>query len=189
MAEEPEIIRERIEETREQMGDTLDALAAKTDVKGRAKDWVSDKKDAVVGAAKDAASKVTGAGQGVMSTVGDKTPDGEQLKRAVRRTGGMARENPLGLAIGAAAFGFIVGLVVPTTNVEHEKLGPAADQVKDRVRELGHEAIDRGKEVAKEAVSSATEAAKEAGSEQAQQLKESAQEKTEQITSGVSGSA
>jgi ElaB/YqjD/DUF883 family membrane-anchored ribosome-binding protein len=166
MAEEPEVIRERIEGTREQMGETLDALAAKADVKGRAKDWVADKKEAVVDAAKGAASKVTGAGQSVTSTMGEKTPDAQQVQRVARRAGGMARENPLGLAIGAAAFGFIVGLVIPTTSVEHEKLGPAADQVKDRAKELGHEALDRGKEVAKEAASSATEAAKEAGTEQ-----------------------
>jgi hypothetical protein len=41
-------IREEIEETRGRMGDTLEALAYKADVKGRTKDWVVDKKDVAV---------------------------------------------------------------------------------------------------------------------------------------------
>ena len=35
MGQEPSQIREEIEETRAEMGDTVDALAHKTDVKGR----------------------------------------------------------------------------------------------------------------------------------------------------------
>jgi gas vesicle protein len=177
MAEEPEIIRDRIEETREEMDDTLDALGAKTDVKGRAKNWVSDKKDAVVGAAQSVTSKVSGA-----------APDGQQVKATAKNAAGMAKENPLGLAIGAAAVGFLAGLVIPSTRTEDEKLGPVADEVKDRAKELGQEAMERGKDVAQQAASSAAETAKDAASHHATELKESAQESGEEIRSTV-GSA
>ena len=37
-----------------------------------------------------------------------------------------AQDNPLGLAVGAAAVGFLAGLLVPVTQVENEKIGPMA---------------------------------------------------------------
>jgi hypothetical protein len=53
-ADDPQAIRRDIEETRERMGDTVDALAYKADVKTRAKESVSDKVDSVK-------EKITGA--------------------------------------------------------------------------------------------------------------------------------
>ena len=69
------------------------------------------------------------------------------------------------------AVGFVGGLLVPSTRVEDEKLGPMADQFKEKAKETGQEAIERGKEVAQQAAQSA----KEAGSEHAQGLRETAQ--------------
>jgi hypothetical protein len=95
-------------------------------------------------------------------------------KESAQRAVGIARENPLGLGIGALAAGFIAGLLIPSTKVEDEKIGPLADDVKEKVRETGQEAVERGKRVAEDAAA----AAKEAGREQAEGLRESAQEKT-----------
>jgi hypothetical protein len=47
----------------------------------------------------------------------------------VRKSAGVAKENPLGLAVGAVAVGFLVGMLVPGSRVEDEKLGPKADRV------------------------------------------------------------
>jgi len=47
MGEDPGQIRQEIEVTRAQMGDTVEALSYKTDVKARAKDSVTDKVAAV----------------------------------------------------------------------------------------------------------------------------------------------
>ena len=44
---QPEDIRSDIEETREQLGETVEALAAKADVKGQAKAKVEDVKEQV----------------------------------------------------------------------------------------------------------------------------------------------
>ena len=49
MAEKSELIRRDIEQTRAEMGDTLDALSYKANVPARTKGWAARKKDAVVG--------------------------------------------------------------------------------------------------------------------------------------------
>ena len=89
----------------------------------------------------------------------------------------MAKENPLGLAIGATAVGFVAGLLIPSTRVEDERIGPMADQIKEQAKETGQEALERGKHVAQEAASQAAETAKETGREQAEGLRDSTQEK------------
>jgi Protein of unknown function (DUF3618) len=154
-------IRQDIEETRERMGETVEALGYKADVPGRAKEAVSGRVESVK-------SKISGA-----------TPDSGDVKQGAHRAKGMAQENPLGLAIGAVAVGFVGGLLIPSTRVEDDKIGPIADQVK----ETGQEAIDRGKEVARQAADSAKETAQEAGREQADGLRDSAQQRAGQVSS------
>jgi gas vesicle protein len=163
MGQDPGEIRQDIERTREEMGDTVEALSYKADVKARAKDSISDSVDSVK-------SRVGLAG----SKVSDATPSGEDVKQGARRAKGIAEENPLGLAIGAVAVGFIAGLAVPATRVEDERLGPVADQVKDQAKETGQEALERGKEVARQTAQSAKETAQQTGQEHAEELKESA---------------
>ena len=65
------------------------------------------------------------------------------------------KQNPIGLAIGGAAVGFIAGLILPTTRIEDEKLGETSDEVMHRVKETGQEAIERGKQVAQDTLESA----------------------------------
>jgi hypothetical protein len=141
------------------MGRTVDALGYKTDVKSRAKENVQDKKDAVVG-------KV----QGLVGRADEATPSTDDVKHAGRSAVSTAEEDPVGLAIGAIAVGFIVGMTIPSTRVEDEKLGATADQVKGQIRETASEAVERGKQVAQEAAQTAQETAKESGQEQAQAL-------------------
>ena len=148
MGQDPSAIRNEIEQTRERMGDTVDALAYKADVKSRAKDSVHEKVDTVK-------SKFTG----VTGTVSDATPSTGDVKQGARQAKGIAKENPLGLAIGAVAVGFLGGLLVPTSRVEDEKIGPVADQVKDQLKETGQEAMERGKDVAQQTAESAKERA------------------------------
>jgi gas vesicle protein len=163
VGQDPREIRQDIEETRAQMGDTVEALSYKADVKARAKDAITDRVDSVKSSVGLAGSKV-----------GDATPSGEDLKHGARRAKGIAEENPLGLAIGAVAVGFVAGLVMPSTRAEDERLGPMADQVKDMAKETGQEALERGKEVARQTAQSAKDTAQQAGQEHAEQLKESA---------------
>jgi ElaB/YqjD/DUF883 family membrane-anchored ribosome-binding protein len=170
MGEDPSAIREEIEQTRARMGDTVDAIGYKTDVKARAKESVSDK----VGGVR---KRITGA----KDTVGDATPSTDDVKHGARQAAGLVQENPIGLGVAAIAGGLLIGMLIPSSKIEDEKLGPMSTEVKERARETAHEAVDRGKEVAQEAAGSAVETAKEQGQEHAQELKSSAQDNAQQV--------
>jgi ElaB/YqjD/DUF883 family membrane-anchored ribosome-binding protein len=155
MGQDPGQIRNDIEETRARMGDTAEALGHKADVPGRAREAITDKVDSVK-------STFSGA----KDSVSEATPSGDNVKQGARQAVGIAKENPLGLAIGATAVGFVAGLLIPSTKVEDERIGPMADQVKEQAKEKGQEAVDRGKHVAEQAA----ETVKEEGRQQAQEM-------------------
>ena len=173
MARTSEELKQEISQTREQMAETAEALAYKADVPTRTKDWVGEKKEAIV-------STVTG----VSSKVGDVTPDGAEVTQGVNRMKRLAERNPLGLAIGGAAVGFIAGALLPSTRVEDERIGAMADEVKATAAEAGREALDRGKDVVQDAGAAAIETAKERGREEGQELSESLQEKAQEVAPG-----
>src|ERR1700754_1276077 len=112
MGQDPDAIRSEIEQTRERMGGTIDALGDKADVTGRAKASVSD----AVGAVKE---KVGLAGE----RAADAMRDSGEMKDRASRAAGVAQENPLGLAVGALALGFLVGTLLPSSRVENERIG------------------------------------------------------------------
>jgi hypothetical protein len=173
MGQDPDAIRQDIEQTRSEMTDTVEAVGYKADVPSRAKDAVSDKVENMKSKVSDTATRAKEAVVGTAFRAGDATPSQGQVKQAGRQAAGMAKENPLGLAIGATALGFLAGLAVPSTRVEDEKLGRMSDQVMDKVKETGQEALDRGKQVAQEVASTAAETAKEQTQEHGQDLAQS----------------
>src|SRR3954467_9635225 len=152
------------------MGDTVDALTYKADVKTRAKESLMGTKDSIK-------SKVVG--------VSDAAPHSEQVKDNARRAAGIAQENPLGLAIGSVAVGFIAGLLIPASRVEDRKLGPVADDVKARAKETGQEALERGQQVAQEAAQSARETVQTQGREHGEELASSAQQHVQEAPSAA----
>jgi len=95
--QDPEQIQRDIERTREELGGTVEALAAKTDVKAQAKHKLeatkaslTDKREQLLGKAKEASP----AGAATVATQASRT----------------ARDNPLPLAAaGAFALGFLIG--------------------------------------------------------------------------------
>lgn len=165
MGQDPEAIRRDIEQTRAEMGETVEAIGYKTDVRSRAKESIQDKTGRL-------REKISGA-----------TPDAGDVKGGARQAVGVAQENPIGLAVGAMAVGFVAGMLVPSTKVEDEKLGPMADQVKQQAAETGQEALERGKQVAQDAAQSAVETAKESGREHGEELADSARQSTQEIRS------
>ena len=175
MGETPDEIRREIEQTRDEMGDTVEALSYKANVPARAKGWVADKKDTVV-------SAVSGTKDTVTSKVSDVTPDGAQIKSGGRRVAGVAQSNPLGLAIAGAAVGFVAGVLAPATRVENEHLGAMADRVKETAADAGHEALEHGKQVAQAAAQSAADTAREQGREHSEELQSSLQEKVQEVS-------
>jgi ElaB/YqjD/DUF883 family membrane-anchored ribosome-binding protein len=163
MGENPTANKQEIEQTRGEMGETVDAIGYKTDVRGRAGDYVSEKKDKVTGT-------VSGVKDSVASTASRVVPSREGIKHQSQRVASTAQSNPVGMAVGAAAFGFLVGMLVPSTRVEDEHVGGVADRMKEKVSDAGHEALERGREVAQEAKDSAVETMRERGLEETQEL-------------------
>jgi Protein of unknown function (DUF3618) len=178
MGEDPDMIRRDIEDTRERMGETVDALGYKADVKSRAKESVTGKVDSVK-------EKIVGAKDSAM----DATPSTGDVQQGAKKAVGVAQSNPLGLAVGAVAVGFLAGMLIPSTEMENEKIGPVADQVKDQISSTAHEAMEHGKAVASETASAAVDAAKstaqEEGQAHAEDLKSSAQDNAETAREGV----
>jgi gas vesicle protein len=206
MGEDPAVIRQQIEQTRDRMSERVDALGYKANVPSRAKDSISEKAQAIkekfVGAgnqvtntASGAVEQVSGAASsaseqvsGAVSQVGDAAPSAEDVKQAGRQAVGLAQENPLGLAVGAAAVGFLAGMLIPSTAVEDERLGPIADQVREQVEETAQEAVGRGQQVLSETAQAATQTAKQAISDVSEQAQEVTQQQAEELKSSVQDS-
>ena len=169
MGQDASSIRAQIEETRMRVGDEVDALSYKTDVPARVGDYVDGKKQVVVGKIADVKDAMTGATSTML-------PSGEKVSR-LKDT---AERNPLGLAIGGAAVGFVAGLLLPSTKLENEKLGEASDRIGEAVKDTAGEAIQSGKQVASETVDRAIE--------QGQDLASTLQDKTRESLTGAGAS-
>ena len=93
----PEEIRADIAETREEVGDTVEALTAKTDVKGQAREKVEEIKGNVRTKAVEVKAKAQSS-----------TP--ESAQQGGRQVVAKVRENPAPLALGAAVLvAFLIG--------------------------------------------------------------------------------
>ncbi len=95
----PDEIRADIAETREEVGDTVEALAAKTDVKAQAQHKVDEIKSNVRAKKDELGAKAKG------STPGGAQKGGQQIAEKVR-----ANPAPVALA-SAALFGFLVARI------------------------------------------------------------------------------
>jgi len=92
-------VREQVTQTAEVAQEK--ARGAAQQARGRFRDQVDQRSTQAGDTVGDTASRVSQA-----------TPGGVQVERQARRAAGLAQENPLGLAIGAAAIGFLAGLAM-----------------------------------------------------------------------------
>jgi Protein of unknown function (DUF3618) len=109
MAEDTAEIREAIEQTREEIGDTIQAIGEKADVKARAGEKLAEGRDAIKGSATDAKAKLGDLAQGVGDSLSNAT--GPALSTAAEWTksatypptpSGRRRRLAIGLALIAA---------------------------------------------------------------------------------------
>jgi hypothetical protein len=84
MSRDPEVIRTELEETRERMGETIEVLGEKADVRTRTREKLAERADAL-------RARIGG---------------GE--------TGGGGSPTLVQLAIGGAAAGFVLGMLLPS---------------------------------------------------------------------------
>jgi len=178
MGQDSNEIRREIEETRARMGETVEALGYKADVPSRVKDALGERVETVKGTISDAVSGVkntvkstigqtTGRVGEVTSSVSERAGDVASgvtgrlgdAKYAARRGVGMAIENPLGLALGALAVGFLAGLIAPVTDLEREKIGPLRDELLEKAQTVAGDVVEHGKQVLQETAQATVEAA------------------------------
>jgi ElaB/YqjD/DUF883 family membrane-anchored ribosome-binding protein len=96
-AKDPEQLRDEIEETRRELGDTVEALAAKADVKSRVREKVESTKESAAQKKDDLLGKAR-----------ETSPD--SVSAGASQATQKAKENPLPVAaIGAFVGGFVVG--------------------------------------------------------------------------------
>ena len=125
-ARTPEEVKAEIEETRAELGDTVEALVAKTDVKGQAKQAVTDARATVADKATEVKQTVTGKkdevaakAADVKQTVVDKKDEvaaaahetaPESVGETGRRAVAVAQDNrPALIVAGAFALGVLIG--------------------------------------------------------------------------------
>jgi hypothetical protein len=165
MGKDPSDIRTEITETRARVGDEVDALSYKTDVGARVGDYVDEKKQSVKSTLTSAKDKVV--------------PDTGRMKRGASHLRDTAASNPLGLAVGGIAVGFLVATLLPQTRIENEQMGEMSDRLMETARETGREALEHGKDVAQKAAGAAVQTAKENGREQGDELASKVQERVQ----------
>jgi ElaB/YqjD/DUF883 family membrane-anchored ribosome-binding protein len=100
---DPERIREGIEQTREELGETVDALAAKTDIKAQAKRRADESKQALRKQQQRAQEKASA----VRERMSNATP--EDAKEIAGRAAAAAERRPLPAIGGALIVGVFLG--------------------------------------------------------------------------------
>ncbi len=104
----PEQVRQEIEQTRIELGDTVAALAEKADVKGQAKQAVGAARANMTGKAAGIKETVLGKKEDLLSSAREATPDSAVDAR--QKVGGLLSSNPVpAAALGAFALGVLVG--------------------------------------------------------------------------------
>ena len=144
MGKDTSELREEIDETRGRMGETVDAIAYKADLPSRARDAITG----TVGKLRDRAGEARDRAR-------EMAPDMSDVQERAKSIGGSVRENPIGVLLGAAAIGFLIGSLLPVTELEQERLGPIGDQLREQAKERVQETIGQAREAATEIVTQA----------------------------------
>jgi len=111
-ADAAEAVRADIEHTRHQLGQTVEALAAKADVKARAQEKVSEFSDRVTGSLAAGKDRAVEAGKHAGKVIGDKASTEnlpEPAQQAASRASSFVRKYPGQIA---AAFAAVAVLIV-----------------------------------------------------------------------------
>lgn len=158
----------QVDEARERVANDVRSVAYNANVVDRAKETaqgkVDDAKSKVNDKIESAKSKLKGV-RDQMSSARDK------MSSAKENIGNMnPSENPIGMILAGLAVGFLIGLALPVTRFESERIGPITDDMKDRMRQAGTEVVRRGGEVIKETIDAGKEAATSSLRDQARDM-------------------
>ncbi len=191
MVERSTELRHDIEDTRDHLGDTLEAIGDRVSPGrvverrwNRARSSVTNVRERVMGRSSDSAGalkgRVSGATEAVSGTVSDSA---STVTDAVRHAPQSLQESTQGspLLAGGIAFGvgFLIASLTPPSEAEKSMAGAIAEPLKQELTDIGHEVGDTAQGTAKEAVA----ATKEATSGAADEVKTQAQEAAAQVKS------
>ncbi len=201
MGKDADTIKLEIEQTRARMNDTVEALGYKADVGSRVREGVQSQadsvKDAIGDVVKNVKTAVVGAGQTMNGAVAETARGGfdsvgslnESLRSALpnvdvagntSRAVGIVKENPIGLALASLAIGFLVGSLVPVSEIERKQLQPLRDKVVDQAQHVTQDLVAAGKAVITETAQSVFDTARSSAQTHASQVVAAAKDRAEQ---------
>jgi ElaB/YqjD/DUF883 family membrane-anchored ribosome-binding protein len=172
MGQSADELRQDIEVTRGELGETLDAIGDRVSP-GR---MIERRKNRVFEGLRDIRDRVMGSASDVQSTVSEGTAGAvDTLRGAPEVLRGQTQGNPL--AAGAIAFG--IGVLAASVFPASEREKQAADQLMDKVEPLKDELTQTGQDIAehmKEPALEAMEHVKETATEGKQAVTDTAKE-------------
>lgn len=153
MDQERNEVRE-VDDARRRVAEDVRSVAENANVVERAKETAQNKMD------------------DVKSSVGERVRQArDKLQDAREQMSNMTpTENPIGMLIAGLAVGFLIGLALPVTRFESERIGPIAQDMKEKARQTGSEVVRRGGEVIKETIEASRDAATTSIREQARDM-------------------
>jgi ElaB/YqjD/DUF883 family membrane-anchored ribosome-binding protein len=155
----------QVEDARERVAQDVRSVAENANVVERTKETVQDKvddaKSMVSDRVRDAREKLETARDTMQESVQNMTSSLGNLN---------PMENPIGMLLAGLAVGFLIGLALPVTRFEAERIGPITDDVKDRMRRARSEVMRRGGDVIKETIEASREAAVNSLREQTREM-------------------
>ncbi len=185
MGQSAEELRREIEYTRDDLGNTLDAIGDRVSPgrvverrKNRVRNGLTSVRDRVMGTASDA-------GQAMSSTAGSTV---DTIKGAPETVAQQTQGNPL--VAGAIAFGVgvLLASVFPPSAKEQEVAGQLKDKAQpltDELKQSGQQMAERLKEPAREAVENVKQAATEGQQAVTETAKEAAESTRQTAREGV----
>ena len=158
MDQERSEVRE-VEDARRRVADDVRSVAENANIVERAKQNVQGRIDDV----KDSVGERVDGVRDRVSDVRDRMADArdtlQQKMQGMSRGIPLPGDNPLGMLLAGLAVGFLIGLLLPVTRFETERLGPVAEDMKGRIDDARSEVMRRGGEVIKETLDAARETA------------------------------
>ena len=149
-----------VEEARRRVAEDVQSVSQDANVVQRAKDMAQE--------------RVEGARNVVRGGVDNVRNAADSVRDAASSIAGNVnldpRENAVGMLLAGLAVGFLIGMCLPVTRFESERIGPLTEDMKERAREAGRQAVRRGGEVIKETITAGKEAATQSIKEQARDM-------------------
>jgi hypothetical protein len=166
MDEEPDRLRQDIEDTRVSLTRDVDRLAEKTSPKRAAQRRWTAVKDKVMGTSEHARKATSETAQSAVGTVQDKAQDvADSVRSAPQAVAQQTQGNPIAAGIIAFGVGMLAATLIPATDAERragQRLRDNATDLTDRVQDVAGEMRDDVSGSVRQAVGEVKDTARDA---------------------------